>query len=279
MGAAPALGLPLLSPPAHAVSRQPHAARLRCAYIRSRDGLRVLRLRGDQGRHRRCVCPSCHTGGRRRRVRHGSLHRRNAAPASLRVATQFAARRAHRVATASASIRHLCRDLPRRRIPDLPQAFPGAGIAGAMEPAPGGSAWQPGIAPVARGGPGAGRAAHLRILPRPSRQPDQRPIPFRSRLDAFSQQHRALCRLRQFFAAGVVRSGGARKPRPGGPRAWFARERAERTPDPGLRSPRLPASRAGSPPARASCIQLHAPGRRRNLSHRDRGQLRGHRSL
>ena len=40
--------------------------------------------------------------------------------------------------------------------------------------------------------------------------------------------------------------GGARQPRTGGAGAGLARQRAERTPDPGLRSPRLPPPRTGS---------------------------------
>ena len=82
-----------------------------------------------------------------------------------------------------------------------------------------------------------------------------------------------------FAPAGVVRGGGARQPRTGSAGAGLARQRAKRAPDAGLRSPGIPAPRTGPPAARAGRVQLHAAGRHRDLTHRDRSQLRGHRTL
>ena len=182
----------------------------------------------------------------------GPRHGRDAAEASFRAAAQLAARRSHRVATAVAS-RPGAHSAAFREagFEHLPPAFHGAAA---------GRTWNPSQANL----PG-------NLEMRPWREEDLAPASrliceaYRSHPDSlindqyrsvhgsmrFLQQHRALRRLRRLFPAGVARGGGARQPRAGRAGAGLARQRAKRPHHPGLRSPGVPAPRAGPPAARA----------------------------
>ena len=167
------------------------------ARIRPGDGLRLLRLRRNQGSDRRCLRPARRRGRRRRRIGPGRIPKRRCSGIS---SSCCSTRR-----TSTGSSRN-CFSIPPAHML-RPFAQPGSrSSAGSFWSSPwtgdgasrSGSARQPGITSMARGRPGAGRAAHLRGLPRSSRQPHQRSIPLRARLHALPQQHRSLCRLRHF---------------------------------------------------------------------------------
>ena len=141
----------------------------------------------------------CHriAANRRQRIN----HRRNIAPSSLALLLNSP----HVERIEAQLLLHPSETLGIFRggwIRNLPPAISGTDFSRSTPSPFSRSAAEPRVPPVARSGSRAGRAAHLRSVSRSSRQPDQRPVPLRSRLHAFLEQHRALCRLRHFFSSG-----------------------------------------------------------------------------
>ena len=282
--AAPALGLPRLGQAADAVSRQPHAARLRGSRSRPGHRLCLLRLRGNQGRDRRRLCPSRNAirtppHARRRPAHRPTKSKRRCcaicsklllnSPQVDRIESQLLL---HPSGTHAAIFREAGFELFRRLFMVQP-------LTRSLDPPALDLPARAGAAPLARRRSGRRRPPHLRGLSRPSRQPHQRPVPLRARLAC------AFCTTSSATPAAEPSPRTSRTSSSSAPAAnwwpwcWVRASARRAATSPSSACIRLPAPGPGPHAALRGRVAVHAPGRQRNLPHCHRSQHRGHRTL
>ena len=278
LGAAPALGLSRFSPAAHAVSRQPHAARLcrrsRPAGSRAMSSASTKRPRRSSAMSSPCLAPQTCDG------EPGPARDWKKRCCAIFLSCLLNSPHVDRIE--SQLLLHPVRLLtPHSFAPPGSRSFAGSSWC---------RLW---------------RAAGVRRRPiclanlelRPWREADLAPAArliceaYRGHPDSLiNDQYRSVhgsmrflnnivryAGCGTFLRARLACGGGARKPRAGRPWCWARASAAERPPDTGLRSPCLSPPRAGPHASGAGRVQLYPPGRSRNLPHRHRGQRRGHR--